>query len=317
MINLKTGLKFPRGAWPTPRHKLLAATPHRVVKAVPAMFAVVPKQLSMWGNSQYGDCVSAEEAYAKACWSIMCGLPETFIQESDVIAWAGQNGFLNGADLTTVMDAMAKSGMPCDSVIEDDGPYTAVDYSNEPILQSAISQGPVKIGIDADALPSGAGNQQGWYTIATGNYGNEDHCVGLSGYGVAAYLFGQLGVPVPSGLDPTTPGYLLFTWSTIGFVTHGWLMGTCAEAWLRNPTTIGQSPSPAPPVPPTPVPPTPPVPNGQATFNLSVTMPNGTIDTYSGTVAQVTKEGVGSFNWEQLAIAILTAILEVLSAGKK
>ena len=45
-------------------------------RKAPAQFAYVPKQLSMWGNDQYGDCVSAEEAFAKACYS-----PEIFIDD--------------------------------------------------------------------------------------------------------------------------------------------------------------------------------------------------------------------------------------------
>lgn len=244
-----------RGAKASPRHKLMAACPHVPLKAPPTQFAIVPKTLSMWGNSTYGDCVSAEEAYAKACFALMCGLPETFITEQEVINWANSHGFLNGANLTDVMDSMAKSGMTdASGTIYDDGPYSGVDWSNEPVLQSAITVGPVKLGIDADALPSTAGTANGWYTISTGTFGSEDHCVATSGYGSAEYLFGQLGVAVPSGLDPTTIGYLLFTWSTIGFVTHGWLMGTVGEAWLRNPTTTGQAPAPTPAPTPTPVP---------------------------------------------------------------
>jgi hypothetical protein len=42
-------------------------------------------------------------------------------------------------------------------------------------------------------------------------------------------------------------------------VSHAWLLGTCTEAWVRNPTTPGQSPAPTPPPTP-PVPPVPPIP---------------------------------------------------------
>lgn len=233
-----------RGAKPTPVHKILAATPHEVIRTAPPQFAVVPKQLSVWGNSTYGDCVSAEEAFAKAAYSIMCGLPETFITEADVVAWAGKHGFLNGADLAEVMDAMAQSGMPANGQTYTDGGYTKVDYTNETVLQNAIATGPVKIGIDADALPPGAGNGNGWFSTSGKVMRNEDHCVGLSAYGPAAFLFQALGMSVPSGLAIDTPGYLLFTWSSLGLVTHDWLMGTCGEAWLRNPTTVGQTPVP-------------------------------------------------------------------------
>lgn len=262
--------RFARGARPSPRHKLLAATPHRVAKAPPAQFAVVPKQLSYWDNNQAGDCVTAEEAYAKAVWSIMCGLDELFIPDQEVIRWATKYGYMNGADLSEVMDRMAEDGFTVNGVNYKDGPKLGVDYSNETVLQSAISTGPVKIAIDANALPGGAGNGNGWWTISTGNYGNTDHCVGLSGYGPAAWLFQQLGVPLPSGLSATQAGYLLFTWSSIGFVTHGWLMGTCTEAWVRTPTTPGQQPAPTPT--PTPTPPVPPTPTPTPTPGAAVTI---------------------------------------------
>src|SRR5262245_46403202 len=118
--------QFMRGARPTPRHKLMAATPHRVIRAAPPQYAFVPQQLDMWGNDKYGDCVSAEEAFAKACYN-----PEIFIPTQTVVNWAQSHGFLNGANLTDVMDVMQKTGMGVGSTLYDDGPYTAVDYSNE------------------------------------------------------------------------------------------------------------------------------------------------------------------------------------------
>jgi hypothetical protein len=251
--------KFKTGAKPTPRHKLLSVEPHKVFRSFPPQFAFIPKQLDMWGNDQYGDCVTAEEAFAKACYS-----PEIFVSASTVEAWASAGGFLDGANLPPVMDAMAKAGFPgTGSQLYNDGPYTGVDYSNETVLQSALSLGPVKIGIDSSALPSGAGNQQGWSAVggSPGQYTNEDHCVALCGYGPTAWLYQQLGVPQPAGLPAA--GYLLYTWSTIGFVDHAWIMSTVGEAWLRNPTTVGVPPlpGPTPPVPPTPpIPPVPPVP---------------------------------------------------------
>ncbi len=234
-------ISFPRGARPTPRHKLLAAVPHLALVAPPPQCAYVPAKLDVWGNSTYGDCVSAEEAFAKAC-----NVPEIFLSADVVIAWARKNGYLNGADLGEVMDAMAKGGFVVGGQTYDDGPHQGVDYSNETVLQSALSEGPVKIGIDASALPQGAGNQQGWYSLAGRSMKNEDHCVGLGGYGPAEWLYGQLGVPCPTALSVSKAGYLLFTWSTLGFVDHDWLMSTCGEAWVRNPTTVGVPPLPVP-----------------------------------------------------------------------
>jgi len=249
---------FPRGARPSPRHVLCAAPTFRPLAAPPAQVAYVPSKLDYWGNNQYGDCVSAEEAFAKACY----GLDgqgggksnEIFIDTATVVAWARRNGYLNGADLGSVLQSMSQSGFAVGSQLYNDGPFHTVDYATESVLQAALAQGPVKIAIDASVLPSGAGSRQGW--SSTGNRGGRvtDHCVALAGYGPAQFLYDQLGVPLPSGLSASQPGYLLFTWSTIGFVDHGWIMGTCAEAWIRNPTTVGVPPltPPSPPTPPTP-----------------------------------------------------------------
>lgn len=253
------GGPFKRGARRSPRHKLLAAEPFKKEMSAPSQFAVVPSKLDMWGNDQYGDCVSAEEAFAKATADTN---PETFIDSGTVVDWAARYGFRDGANLTDVMDQMARDGFHASGTVYGDGPYKGVDYSNEAVLQAAICVGPVKIAIDANALPSGAGNKQGWSAFGGGNYPNTDHCVSLPGFGPAEYLFGLLGVPVPSGA-PSGTLYLLYTWSTIGVVDHKWLMGTCTEAWVRQPTsTNGGSPMPQPsPTPtPTPQPPQPPAP---------------------------------------------------------
>jgi hypothetical protein len=45
--------------------------------------------MSSWNNYNYGDCVSAEEAFAKAT-----AAPQTFIPEATVVAWAHQHGYL-------------------------------------------------------------------------------------------------------------------------------------------------------------------------------------------------------------------------------
>lgn len=223
---------FARGAKPTPRHKLAAAMPHVPVKPIPSQMAYIPTKLSYWLNQTDGDCVTAEEAFNKDASGI-------FIDDSTVQAWASARGFLNGAMLTDVMDDMAATGFSQGGDTYGDGPYVSVDYSNEQILQSALSHAPVKIGIDADALPQSAGRGNGWHAFGGrhGQYRNEDHCVSLCGYGPVTWLFEKLGVPVPNGTDPKKTGYLLFTWSSIGVVDYDWLMSTCGEAWLRNAST--------------------------------------------------------------------------------
>lgn len=101
--------RLPRGAIPSPRHELAAAMPHipdpRI--SVPPSFLMWPTQMSSWNNYVYGDCVSAEEAFAKAT-----AAPQTFIPENVVVDWASYHGYLNGASLTAVMTTMQTQGFP-------------------------------------------------------------------------------------------------------------------------------------------------------------------------------------------------------------
>ena len=101
--------RLPRGAIPSPRFELAAATPHvpDPTIAVPASFLMWPVQMSSWNNYVYGDCVTAEEAFAKAC-----AAPKTFIPLDTVVAWAKAHGYLNGATLTAVSDDDANAGLP-------------------------------------------------------------------------------------------------------------------------------------------------------------------------------------------------------------
>jgi hypothetical protein len=177
---------FPTGLLPSPRHVLAAAKPFYSPWAPPvSQFALVPKQLDYWGNNQYGDCVSAEEAFRCACDN-----PEDFIPASVVIDWARKHGVLNGADLPDVLDKQARGGFTVGQNTYNAGGKQTVDYSNEATLRSALCMGPVKLGMDHAALPSGAGNQQGWYALGTGrSYRSEDHCTALCGFGPAGAGF--------------------------------------------------------------------------------------------------------------------------------
>ena len=132
------------------------------------------------------------------------------------------------------MDAMIASGFVVGGTTYSDGPYSLVDWTTPATLQSAISIGPVKLGIDADALPAEAGNQQGVvrYRRDAGAV-LERGPLRLSGRlragGVAvpaAPAAAFPGTTLPSGLDPAATGYLLFTWGSIGFVDDAWLMST-------------------------------------------------------------------------------------------
>ena len=235
--------QFPkRGAFPSPRSVLAAAVPHTApAGAPPATFITIPQKISFWGNYSNGDCVTAEEAFAKACHD-----PEVFIADDEAIGWATRHGVLNGANLTQVMAWMQEDGFLDGSFTYDDGPFRSVDWTNAGLLQSAISQGPVKLGVAGDQLDgtwwaagsSAAGGKSGWFATGYHQDTNYDHCVTLCGYGSISWLAQQLNVQVPAGIDGTKPGYALFTWDSIGIIDVPSMIAITAEAWLRVPTTI-------------------------------------------------------------------------------
>src|SRR5580698_11045120 len=141
---------LPRGAIPSPRSDLSAAKPHVPDSsiAVPPSFLMWPTQMSSWNNYVYGDCVSAEEAFAKAT-----AVPQIFIPESTVVAWASAHGYLNDAGLSDVMTKMQSDGFRVNGITYNDGPYNSVDWTDAAILKLAIfSHGPVKIGVGSDAF---------------------------------------------------------------------------------------------------------------------------------------------------------------------
>jgi hypothetical protein len=238
--------RLPRGAIPSPRSELAAAQPHVPDPkiSVPPSFLMWPVQMSSWNNYVYGDCVSAEEAFAKAT-----AAPQTFIPEATVVAWAKAHGYLNGAMLSSVLTTMQTNGFPLGGKTYDDGPHFSVNWTNPAILQSAISShGPVKIGVGAEDFQrtSPDGNvtpgTSGW---AMYNYPKglaEDHCVSLCGYGPLAQLvalFQKHNVTVhpPKGM-PTGLCYAMFTWNSIGIIDQQSMLNMTEEAWIRNPVTV-------------------------------------------------------------------------------
>ena len=256
-----------RGARPTPRHKLAAATPHHPVAGVPASFGVLPLTLNMFGNDTYGDCVTAEEAASKMAYSVWAGGTQLLITDQTAIGWAKSHGVLNGADLTDVLTWMQTDGMTAeDGKVYTDGPHQSVDWTNDTTLRSAIFTGPVKIGVAADQLEDAVNStngKSGWIASNFQHDGNEDHCTALWGFGTLAQLIAmmnaayKLNLTAPAGVDPTTLSYLFYTWQTVGIITQASLLNITGEAWLRTPTTP-QAPAPTPPTPaPVPVPPTP------------------------------------------------------------
>jgi len=242
--------RLPRGAIPSPRSELAAAMPHVPDPkiSVPPSFLMWPIQMSSWNNYVYGDCVSAEEAFAKAT-----AAPQTFIPLATVVAWAQQHGYLNGANLAAVMTTMQTNGFPLNNKTYDDGPHLSVNWTVAATLASAIySHGPVKIGVAAEDFQTAAPGQHGIVTPGTSgwtmygypptNGSQEDHCTSLCGYGTLAQLvtlFAQHKLTVhPVAGMPTGICYAMFTWNSIGIIDQQSMLNMTHEAWIRNPVTI-------------------------------------------------------------------------------
>lgn len=278
-----------RGALPTPSERLAMATPFTphvgLLSAAPPSWGVAPPQLSMWYNDRYGDCVSAEEAFGKAAWSVGNGLPELFIADQAVYDFAKANRGLNGAVIEDIIIAMQRMGIQGpDGKTYHDGPHSSVDYTDQTALSAAIFAGKaVKIGVDASPLESAlnsTGGKSGWLIANGGRHRMLDHCVALCGYGAANDLFEILKVAFPTGkISPSAFSLLLYTWKSIGVIDFQSMVNITGEAWLRSPTTPEQpavDPIPTPGPGPSPVP----LPVGDGT--ISIDLSTRTISAPSG-----------------------------------
>ena len=234
-----------RGAVASPRNKLVAAPQHKALVGAPPNFIQIPPfPLSDWGNvgspgiPGYGDCVTAEEAFAKTS-----GSPAVLLSRDEAIQWASTHGVLNGAQLNDVLDKMQNDGFYRNPIYWDDGQYASVNWKNAAVLQSAITEGPVKLGVNGDQLSGVWQNHDfnGWFATGFDPNQNIDHCTSLCGYGTLAWLAQQLHVAVPAGVDGSHQGYAMFTWGTIGIIDAASMIAITGEAWLRQPTTIKRS----------------------------------------------------------------------------
>jgi hypothetical protein len=191
----------------------------------------------MWLNDVDGDCVTAEEAFAKGI------APGVFIGDATVRVWAAANDVLNGTDLITVLKLMQTTGFAQNGSVYDDGSPVSVDWTNVSVLQNAIVQGPVKIGVAGDQLETAVPDPptNGWLATGFTPDANLDHCVSLCGYGPIWWLLNVLGTGANPGPVQEAPGYALFTWNSIGVIDAPSLNAICGEAWLRSPTTLWTS----------------------------------------------------------------------------
>jgi hypothetical protein len=249
--------KFKRGAIPSPRHKLASAMPFKPSlpsTEYPPSWIIVAPQYSMWLNDEIGDCVSAEECANVANFTYNKTKNELIIPDNVLNAWVRKYHYANGADLQDVMNTMAQDGIVDNTTKCTDGPFTAIDWTNDTHLCAAIyeSQSNVKIAIASSQLDdTNAGNANGWMLLDAKQDTKYDHCVGLCGYGTLAELCKVLNVAVPSGQSTTQLCYLMYTWSTVGIVNRTSLVNITGEAYLRNPSSVETTVQPPPPPTPT------------------------------------------------------------------
>jgi len=236
-----------RGARPAKRHILAGARPHCAVPVTLPPYFLMWGRLNVWGNDQYPDCVTAEEAAKLSLAS------QVYTPPAEVIAWARRHHVLDGAELPQVMQMMERQGFLVNGQVYDDGEFMSVDWTDYNALCAAMYENqpngnPIKIGIDADALEqmieaSDGSLSDGWVVYGYPLSTNFDHCTSLCGFGaasdlVASFASKDVTVTLPSGLTPSTLCVAMFTWGTIGIVDMLSLGNMCGEAWVRNPPTV-------------------------------------------------------------------------------
>ena len=133
----------------------------------------------MWGNDVHGDCVTAEEAFAKACYQ-----PEIFITDSEVIDWATRHGVLEGAYINQVLDWMVNDGFHQDGQTYNDGGKLVgrLDQCQHPQGCDFARAREARHRRRSD-IRLLASDHNGWFGTGFHADANEDHSVALCGYG--------------------------------------------------------------------------------------------------------------------------------------
>ena len=65
------------------------------------------------------------------------------LRQEEVIQWATQHNFLNGAVISDVLETMTGSGFKQSNHVHDDGPARSVNWTDSALLSNAISLGPL------------------------------------------------------------------------------------------------------------------------------------------------------------------------------
>jgi len=219
----------------------------------PKSFLKTPAAMSYWGNQDFGDCVSAEEAFAKAITNVDITWPV-------VETWAAGHKELNGASILAVLEQMQTDGFQIGDTLYNNGEPISVPFDTASFQAAIFHHTPLKLGINADWLEQAVAhhdNDSGWIlNLQAGAVNGQkyviDHCVSVCGYGNYADLSGllmdakianvgsiEMDIKNLNGLNILDEMcYAVFTWNSIGIISEQTLFGISAQAYVRNPTTV-------------------------------------------------------------------------------
>src|SRR5215469_14064694 len=114
---------LPRGAWPSPRSALSAATPYRVAGETSGNYIKIPHVMPSGTCASLLECAVAEEVFAKACDGI-------FIADDTANDWISEHAFDPDNVIRQVLETMAVNGFQQDGHVYCDGPSSQVDWTD-------------------------------------------------------------------------------------------------------------------------------------------------------------------------------------------
>ena len=198
----------------------LPAVPASVDWTAPAMSVIRDAE----GNSDYGDCVYAEEAHALAIYTGNANTLYAMTTAQTLAMYSEDTGFNptdpatdQGADPIACLQARCAKPYPDGSTLKA---FATVDMSNKALVQFALATfGSIKLWLalpDTYVSPFPSGDGFVW-DVGTPNP-RQGHCIGSGGYNSTRI--------VGAGCD----GVQILTWGMIGTMTWAALAALCVPS---------------------------------------------------------------------------------------
>ena len=264
-LTLKTGRRVMTGCNPTPPNRLLFARPFiRRFAAPEECFNSNGTPMQMDGNDIYGDCPDACLGNILDVIKRILAYSGGPIPGANVIDWARRLGFLNGANIPDVLNALMDTPMIDESGQANlIGPHVGVPFDDLPTVKEALSSHyALDLGVNAGPLQDCIGNDpvavMPILTSPVNGYDQIDHSIPAFDYATAGNLAANYAdkykFAVQLGdLPAETPCIGLESWGTVVIAPEISFRYIAGEAWA---ITSFPAPGVAPPPPPTPRPPT-------------------------------------------------------------